>query len=334
MMSLVLLPGNLARSSASAPPNLIVQMGRLRLPRSVEPRRRRRSAPRRSRRTLPMTCMENVRLVVATPALRPASSSARLDAAHDRLGPVDDRGGLDDVALHPQLLGLETQREPEELRQVQGRHVELAAGGALGQRVLQVEVQVAQRARRHEAVGVGVDRVAEVAPRLLERHLLVHRDDREPAALVLARVLDDRAAERLDDEVEIRVARMRAVDAQAVGRADDVAAVERADAEVLERPLHARAQLVEPHVLDEQPEQVLVREAGLVLEPVVAQVGVDVLAVVGVRVEALLALGLRALARRAEFIISAALSTCWASANVRAFSVSASSWLCSAMTPA
>ncbi len=32
------------------------------------------------------------------------------------------------------------------------------------------------------------------------------------------------------------------------------------------------------------------------------------------------------------FIIIA--SVCWASANVRAFRVSASSWLCSAMTPA
>ena len=34
------------------------------------------------------------------------------------------------------------------------------------------------------------------------------------------------------------------------------------------------------------------------------------------------------------FIIPAAPSTFWAIANVRAFSVSASSWLCSAMTPA
>ena len=61
---------------------------------------------------------------------------------------------------------------------------ELAPDGALGQRLLEVEVQVAQRARRDEAVGVGVDRVAEVAPGLLERRLLVHRDDREAAALV------------------------------------------------------------------------------------------------------------------------------------------------------
>jgi hypothetical protein len=34
------------------------------------------------------------------------------------------------------------------------------------------------------------------------------------------------------------------------------------------------------------------------------------------------------------FNIIAAASTCWASANVRAFRVSASSWLCSAITPA
>jgi hypothetical protein len=34
------------------------------------------------------------------------------------------------------------------------------------------------------------------------------------------------------------------------------------------------------------------------------------------------------------FIIVSSEPACWASANVRAFSVSASSWLCSAMTPA
>ena len=54
---------------------------------------------------------------------------------------------------------------------------------------------------------VGVDRVAQVAAGLLERRLLVHRDDREAAALVRAGVLDDRAAERLDD---LRAGRCRA----------------------------------------------------------------------------------------------------------------------------
>ena len=108
---------------------------------------------------------------------------------------------------------------------------------ALGQRLLQIEVQVAQRARRDEAVGLGVDRVADVAAGLLERGLLVHRDDREAAALVLAGVLDHRAAERLDEHVQVAVARVLVVDAQPVGRADDVAAVERADLQVLQRAL-------------------------------------------------------------------------------------------------
>ena len=104
-------------------------------------------------------------------------------------------------------------------------------------RLLQVEVEVAQRARRDEAVGLGVDRVAEMAAGLLERRFLVHRDDREAAALVLAGVVDDGAAERLDQLVQVGVARVLAVDAQAVGRAHDVAAVERADAQVRQRPL-------------------------------------------------------------------------------------------------
>src|SRR3954447_4863568 len=128
MMSLVLVAGNLARSSASAPPNLIVHMGRLRLPRSGDCVACGRQAASRSfaqpGRTLAMTCMQNVRLVAETslgracrdqlmsrflpPAFDPPSSmqpsagatrgegvgagrlsSAAVDAAHDRLGPVD-----------------------------------------------------------------------------------------------------------------------------------------------------------------------------------------------------------------------------------------------------
>ena len=56
-----------------------------------------------------------------------------------------------------ELLGLQAEREAEELGEVQDRHVELAADDALGQRLLEVEVEVAQRARRDEAVGLGVD---------------------------------------------------------------------------------------------------------------------------------------------------------------------------------
>ena len=70
--------------------------------------------------------------------------------------------------------------------------------------------------------------------------------------------------------------------------------------QVLQRALHALAQLVEAVVLDEQPEEVLVLEALLVLEAVVGEVLVDERAVLRVRVEALLALRLRALAGGAD----------------------------------
>ena len=86
-------------------------------------------------------------------------------------------------------------------------------------RLLQVEVEVAQRAGRDEAVGVGVDRVAEVAAGLLQRVLAVHRDDREAAALVRAGVVDHRAAERLDQLLQVAVARVLAsIPRRSVGR--------------------------------------------------------------------------------------------------------------------
>ena len=118
--------------------------------------------------------------------------------------------GLTTCLLIPSSFGLEPEGEADELRQVEHRHPEVAADDLLGARLLQIQVQMAERARRDEAVGVGVDRVAEVAPRLLERRLAVHGDDREAAALVLAGVVDDGAAERLDQQLQVAVARVLA----------------------------------------------------------------------------------------------------------------------------
>ena len=108
--------------------------------------------------------------------------------------------------------------------------------GALRDRLLEVEVEVAQRAGRDDAVGLGVLRVPEVAFRLLQRGFLAHRDDREAAALVDARVLDDRAAERFDDLREVRVAWLVGVDAQPVWGAR-CNSRRRADLQVRERAL-------------------------------------------------------------------------------------------------
>jgi hypothetical protein len=81
---------------------------------------------------------------------------------------------------------------------------------------------------------------------------------------------------------------------------DDVAAVERAHPEPLQRPFHLAAELVEPVVLDQQPEEVLVVDPMLVGEPILRERLVDVGPVGGVGVESLLALRLGALAGRAD----------------------------------
>ena len=67
----------------------------------------------------------------------------------------------------PSCLGVEAERQADELGQVQDRHLQLAPDDRLGDRLLEVEVEVAQRAGRDDAVGLGVDGVAEVAAGLL-----------------------------------------------------------------------------------------------------------------------------------------------------------------------
>jgi hypothetical protein len=92
--------------------------------------------------------------------------------------------------------------------------------------------------------------------------------------------------------VQIAVARVLLVDPEPLGRSDDVGAVERTDPQVAERPLDPGLERVQADVLDEQPQEVLVREwAGGILfipEALAGEVAVDLLAVFGVRVESLL----------------------------------------------
>src|SRR3954447_17593469 len=70
--------------------------------------------------------------------------------------------GLHRVAVHSELLRLEPEREADELREVQHGHAKVALHEALRLVLLQVQVQVAERTRGDHAVGVGVDRVADV----------------------------------------------------------------------------------------------------------------------------------------------------------------------------
>ena len=107
------------------------------------------------------------------------------------------------------------------------------ASGALhrlrGRGLLQVEVEVTERAGHDEAVGAGIGGVAEMDPRLAQRRLAVHRDDREAAALVDAGVVGHGSAQRLDHLMKVAIARPVLGDVEAVAGAHDVAAVERPD---------------------------------------------------------------------------------------------------------
>ena len=66
------------------------------------------------------------------------------------------------MALEADLLRRQSEGEADELRQVEHRHVQRPADLARGQRLLQVEVQVAQRTRCDQAVGVRVGRVGQM----------------------------------------------------------------------------------------------------------------------------------------------------------------------------
>ena len=174
------------------------------------------------------------------------ASSHLARAVHQARHPGEallDPLGRGDVLAHAELLRLEAERQADELRQVQDREAEVAVDdlGRLG--LLHVEVEVAERAGGDQAVGAGVERVADVGAGLAQRGLAVHRDHREAAALAGAVVLDDLAAERLDHLLQVEVALGVLVVAEPVLGPDDVAAVEGADAQAGERPLDLRLQL-------------------------------------------------------------------------------------------
>jgi hypothetical protein len=138
---------------------------------------------------------------------------------------------------------------------------------------------------------------------LAQRGVAVHRDHREAAAFAGAVVFDDLAAEDLDHLLEVEIAIRVLVVAEPVLGPDHVAAVERADPQAGQRPLDEIGEAIEPVVLDQQPEEVFVREAVLALlvgEALAAQHLVDVGAIGRVGVEALLALALGALTGRAD----------------------------------
>mgnify|MGYP001415144843 CR=1 FL=1 len=111
------------------------------------------------------------------------------------------------MAVYAELLRRKAERQADELRQVQDWHLQaIDAGIARGVGLLGVQVEVAERTGRDQAVSPFFLRLAEVVCGHGQRVLLVDRQDREAAALVLTLVSDQRATERLDDVLKVVVA--------------------------------------------------------------------------------------------------------------------------------
>ena len=186
---------------------------------------------------------------------------------------------------------------------MQDRHAQVALDELLGVGLLQVQVQVTQRARRDDAVGARVDRVGHVAARLAQRRRPVHRDHREAAALVRARV-GDRPRRRPPRSPSRGSGRgpgaARSPAAGSGGRCSSRRTARPAGRRAAARPARAggRGRCPRPAARGSScsPSPCPSRSAG----PSGLEVRVDVLAVGVVGVQPLLALRLRALAGRAD----------------------------------
>src|SRR5262249_45226350 len=87
-----------------------------------------------------------------------------------------DRLYRDDVALELQLVVSQAGGDPEQLRQVEDRHLERTSGRLLQLQLPGVEGQVAERARRHHRVRAGVGCLLDRLQQLSEGYLLARLD--------------------------------------------------------------------------------------------------------------------------------------------------------------
>ena len=202
-----------------------------------EARARGRRAPRRAGRSRGRSraggaatrCRSARRAPRPAPRARRSAALTRGDASDDGGRPIDDRGRPHDVLVHAQLLRARARRR--------GRPA--AAGAAPACPARGPTIRSAPgccRSRFRWQSGQGVTRQSASAssasprwrPACLSEASLFMVMIGKPQHLYCAGVVDHRAAERLDQLVQVAVARVLAVDPQAVGRAHDVAAVERA----------------------------------------------------------------------------------------------------------
>src|SRR5262249_55765765 len=147
--------------------------------------------------------------------------------------PLERRPRVDDVALELQLRFFEPGGDPDQLRKMQDRQLELPSRRGLELRLPCIERQVAERARRDHHVRAALERLLDGLDELAHRRLLAGLDDRKAAALDLRRIVDRLAAARLGDPLE-RPRPVGILEPEDLRRTQDLAAVERCDLEALE----------------------------------------------------------------------------------------------------
>src|SRR4051812_26186145 len=194
--------------------------------------------------------------------LSPASRGAVPRAGSD-LGLLEDRVDGHDVPLELELGVLESRGDPDQLRQVQDRHLEAAAGRGLELRLPRVERQVVERARRDDRVGPALHRLLDRLDQAAHRGLLPPPEYRDPAAFDLRRVVDRLPAAGLDDRLE-RPGPVRVLEAEQLRRAQDLAAIERRHAQALQPLVRRLLQQLVALALGDHPEQVSHLDAALV----------------------------------------------------------------------
>src|SRR5882762_4534476 len=101
------------------------------------------------------------------------------------------------MPLELQLRLLEADGDADELREVEDRHLEVAAGRLFELRLPGVEREVAERGRRDDRVGTRLVRLLDQLDQVAQRRLLARLDDRGAAALDHRRIVDRLAAARL-----------------------------------------------------------------------------------------------------------------------------------------
>src|SRR5437773_4834957 len=97
-----------------------------------------------------------------------------------------DVGSRDDMPLEVHLIGIKTQGQTYELRQVENRQINLLSCLCLGPRLVSVQVQVAEGTGGYHKISTVLFGLAGVLGHHSERVFLVGRKDRKATALSLA----------------------------------------------------------------------------------------------------------------------------------------------------